>query len=263
MRVLFAVNSPKKVYSYVRQALEEGNRVDYLSTQSSANLTNNLSNFWSDVASYVKSNQLSIRSAYDYFPGGTQKKAKNSNPKIPSPVKKSIVILCPAAVSAFVKLRLYESHQQSETIGLKANSIAYLETFVGSKFSGSTIVCCVFGRFVQSLDIVSLLHLMKNHELAIGGDGRMIPLSEDDIVDALRKGMESVMGQGSSTLVLKSLQFVYHIGENDILANPSACFEKFEKMLGGLTTDKIRSAASREIRKLISQQDPLGTALQN
>src|SRR6185503_616362 len=81
---------------------------------------------------------------------------------------------------------------------------------------------CLFDRLVQSLDFVHLLNLVKNHELAIGHGGKIIPLREEDIVDAIKKGIDVVMGKGSSTLLLKTLRHVYHINEDTIFKDPIA-----------------------------------------
>jgi hypothetical protein len=266
MRVLFTVKDARGVYAYARQALEDGNRVSYLCTQSSDELARNMSKLWHDAETYVNSNQLSIQSAYDFFPNsrrlGIGKKA-NTPSKVPRTVKNSIVLICPAAVSAYVRSLLYEPRSRSETIGLQTNGIIDFEELVNDRYLGSTLVCCVFDQFVRSLDIVSLLLLMKHHKFVIGSDGQIMPISEDEIIDAVKRSLDFVMGDGSSTLILKTLQFVYHVSENDILHNPSACFGKFEKMLGAQSANKIRSAALREIRKLIVHKAPLGTALQN
>jgi hypothetical protein len=263
--VLFTVKDPKSVHAFVRQALEGGNRITYLSIQSSAELTGYLSESWPDVETYITSNRLSIQSAYDYFPGGGHKIGKNANTNSPArrSVKNSIVVLCPAAVSSYVKVRLYESRSQSESIGFRVKSVTDFEASVVNQFVGRTLVCCVFDRFVRTLDIVSLLLLINHHKFAIGRDGQIMPLSEDAIMDAIKRALDFVMGDGSSSLILKTLRFVYHVYEDDILQDPSVCFGRIEKMLGEPSANKIRSAASREIRKLIIREQQLGTALQN
>jgi hypothetical protein len=104
---------------------------------------------------------------------------------------------------------------------------------------------------------------MRHHKLVLGIDGKVTSLSEENVVNAVRTGMDHVLGEGSSSLVFKTLQYIYHIREDAIFQNPSICFNKFEKMLGELAASKIRSAASRELRKLINQEEPLRTALEN
>ena len=119
-RVLLVVKNPKKVHNYVRQVLENGNRVRYLTTASRTDLIAKMSARWSGVGRYVRSGRLSVQSAYNHFPedeghvAGKKSQAKS--------VKNTIVIICPTAVTEYFKTRV----PKSVTLESKVNSIMKL-----------------------------------------------------------------------------------------------------------------------------------------
>jgi hypothetical protein len=255
---LHTVKSPRDVYGYIRYALESGNTISYLTTSSREILTRDISEDWSGVSIYISSNQLSILSAYDYFPRDAGKrlvalKANTVSSKLLRS-KNSIVVLCPGAISEYVELSSHESPAQSEGSSTKVDRIKQLETSVGAQFHDSIIVCCLFDKFVQCLEIVPLLHLLKHHQLAIRSRGEIIPLSEDDILGAMNRGIDAAMGDGCSTLLFKTIHHVYNIDENTLLLKPEVWHDKLKKLLGERSSALIEKAITKEIRKLITQQ---------
>jgi hypothetical protein len=210
-----------------------------------------MSTDWPGVGRYVKSGQLSVQSAYNHFPEDEGRDVAGKKLHAAKSVKNAFVIICPTAVTEYVKA----SVPKSVTKESKVNSIMKLEASVGDQFSNSVVVCCVFDRFVQSLDLASLLILMKYHALAVRHDDKIIPLSDPDVIDTIRKGM-GVLGVGSSTLILKTLQHVYNIDERAILQEPFIWCNVLKKICGEDSANLILNAIAEEMRKLMMQGNP-------
>lgn len=256
--VVLAVRNPTQVYAYVRRQLENGNRVTYLTTLSGADLIANISKYWSGVCKYNASQQLSIRPAHDFFPRDTGhdvagKISHSRSAKSPESNRDAIVILCPAAVMAYLETSLHTPLSESTTTDSKVNTIMEFEILVSKRFSDSTVVCCLFDRFVQTLDLVHLLILVKYHSIAIGHGGKIIPVREHDIVDAIKRGIDVSMGKGYSTIILKTLQYVYGIDESAIFRDPVEWSNMIRKACSPKGANLILNAVTEEVRRLIMQ----------
>jgi hypothetical protein len=95
---------------------------------------------------------------------------------------------------------------------------------------------------------------MRFHGLAIRDDGEIMPLLDHDIIDAIKVGMDVVMGRGSSKLVLKTLQHIYSIDESAIFQKPVEWSNALKKVCGEHHANLILSAVTEEIRKLVMQE---------
>jgi hypothetical protein len=92
---------------------------------------------------------------------------------------------------------------------------------------------------------------MKYHAFAIRNDGEMIPLPDHDTIDAIKRGIDVVMGKGSSKLIFKTLQHVYRIDESAIFQKPLEWNNTLTKVCGKHHANLILNAAMKEIRNLI------------
>lgn len=255
MLAMFVVRSPRNIYSYVKQILEDGNKVEYLTSLPREILARNITHHWSSAGSFIDSKQLSIRSSTDYFPKeelhkiGTLKATESLKP---GKSKDSIVILCPAAVATYLRTVRHKSDKQFGTMVSKVNRIIEFETAVSKRFLDNVIVCCLFERFFRGLDTVPLLLLMKYHKIAIASNN-VISVSQDEILDAIKRGIDSTMGERTSLLIFKTLLHIYKIDESFALRNPELWYSKLEKLLGTHNHDQIQRAIANEVGKLIVQ----------
>jgi hypothetical protein len=137
------------------------------------------------------------------------------------------------------------------TTDLKINGIMKFENSVSKRFSDCIVVCSVFDRLMQSLDFIPLMSFVKYHDLAVRHDGKIISLSQIDIINAVKTAMDAILNEGSSTLILKTLQHVYNLDEEAILREPDVWCTKLKKVCGEHTANLMLYAAAAEIRKLV------------
>lgn len=257
---MLVVRNPRNVYRYVRQALEAGNKVSYLTTLPNGELVAHLSKYWSGVGKHLTSGQLLIQSAYDHFPREghaiTTQESRVRSARSFEPVREAIVVICPAAVTEYVKTCLHTSRLASVPSESKVDSIMKFEITVGEQFSNATVVCCLFDRLLQDIDLVPLLNLLRNHKITIRPDGEMTPLSDHGVINAISRGIDAILGRGSSFLVMKTLFHIYNIDEVAILREPDVWCAKLTKLCGEYNANLILIAAAGEIRKLVMQRTP-------
>jgi hypothetical protein len=170
---------------------------------------------------------------------------------VPRPERQAIVIICPAAVLEYLRSSLRASGVKAMTTASKVSSILAFEMSVSKQFSNGIVVSCLFDRFVQSLDFIQLLILVKFHALAIGYDGKIMPLQEHDIIDAIRRGIDDFMGTGSSTLTLKTLEYVYNIDEDTIFRDPIKWSNTLRKVCGEHGDSAILNSVKKALTKLV------------
>ena len=205
---------------------------------------------------YTESQQLSIQSAHSFFTSDTASNMSHTkSPEALKPDTNAITIICPAAVVEYLETNLHSSPVESIAGDSRLSSIMAFETLVSKRFSNSRVVCCLFDKFVRSLDFVHLLILVKHHALYIDQNGRVIALRDRDIVNAIKRGMDISSGKGSSTLITKTLEHIHQIRENTIFEDPVKWRNMLMKTCGESTADLILKASADEIRKLIMDEE--------
>jgi hypothetical protein len=144
----------------------------------------------------------------------------------------------------------HQSNKQFGTMLSKVSRIIELETSVSRQYRDNLIVCCMFERFFRGLETLPLLLLLKDHKIAIRSNNTA-SVSEDEVMNAIKRGIDSTMGENTSLLVFKTLFHVYKIDESYVLQNPELWYSKLAKLLGTRSHDLIQRAITDEIRKLI------------
>ena len=247
---LFPVENRISVYSYARHSLEDGYSVSYLTTISNSDLVEKLEKHWPGFASYIDSRYLSIRAAQNYFPRKELPAASSEVKSQKKSAKNSIILICPDAISTYVRLRQASSKAKSTTSAVE--NILQFEDSLCRQFFSSIVVCGVFNELIQSFDAISLIRFMTYHGFVIARNGKIVALTSDMIIAAMRRVIDLILGDHSSTLIFKSLKIIHNLDEDIILENPERFSEKLKKLLGERTSKQILDAAAEEMRRLLS-----------
>jgi hypothetical protein len=255
---LFSIDNPLRVFGFVRKNLERGAEISYLTTLAPEDLIAKVVEYWPEVRRYIESGNLSIRSASTLFPAEIAGTDINESREI-SETQNShsadrIALICPSTVTACIGTNTARSSSDSTESTSQIFRIVKFEAAVYKRFSASTVICCVFNHFLQGLDLLPLLILARHHTLIVTSDGRIIPMSEHHILDAIKRGIDATLGVGISVIILKTLAYVYKIDESTILQDPVYWILMLKKVIGNEKADQVINASAEELKKSLFEQ---------
>jgi hypothetical protein len=108
----------------------------------------------------------------------------------------------------------------------------------------------------ESLDEFQFAHLMSiinAHQCIIGH----VEDSEESrkmdaavMLEAIVRGIEDALGEGSGKLIIQTMKTVYRIDEDTILSNPNLFQEKMQRLLGN-TSRIVLDSANRRIKEML------------
>lgn len=128
------------------------------------------------------------------------------------------------------------------------------ELSVGRKPSNHVEAVCMYGdpEVTARLSFSGLIHILQSHYCTIHNGWHYREWQPEYVVGLVSRGIDTVLGDGMSRLVFKTLRLVYNINEQIITSRPGLFEEKLKKITGdqpaalalGLIADVIRKEAS-------------------
>ncbi len=233
--------------------VEEGSNIIYLTTSTKAGLLASVATQWPDVGKYSAAGKLYIRSAYHLFPVGVGKGTRTSTREPRNSAADTTVVICPGALTEYLRTSPPAADPVSASAVSQTDRIIDLEASVDKQFPDCSVVCCVFDELVRRFAAVPLLKFVRHHDFVIRDAHRINALSEPILLDAVKRGIDAAMGNGSSLLILKTLYYVYKLDEHAILQEPGLLSDRLRKVCGDYS-NQIMEAIAEEIRKLLLER---------
>jgi hypothetical protein len=129
-------------------------------------------------------------------------------------------------------------------------------------------ICCYRISVIKQISSLSLIiAILLNHNIIISVDynNSIQPLSYKNInnnyekikiiTKSIKSGIDKMLGNNTSDLILKTLKLVYHIDEEDIIRQPDLFADKLVKVVGKSAADPILSSILDEIKQYLVYAD--------
>ncbi|MEW6603683.1 MAG: MEDS domain-containing protein [Thermoproteota archaeon] len=116
------------------------------------------------------------------------------------------------------------------------------------KLQSVRVICCYLQESLDTFQFAQLMSIVNTHQCAVG----RIEDSEESkkmnsavMLEAIVDGIEDVLGEGSSKLVMQTMKAVYRINEYTAVSNPHLFQEKMQRLLGSSSKAVLDSASKR------------------
>ncbi|HJS81661.1 MAG TPA: hypothetical protein VJ742_02375, partial [Nitrososphaera sp.] len=119
---------------------------------------------------------------------------------------------------------------------------------VAAKEKSIHVVCCYLQESLDEAQFAQLAAIVNAHQCNIvpvkaGIQSRKIASSH--LLNAIIEGIEREMGRGSGRLVMRTMEMIYKINEEQIVSDPSLFQEKLQKILGSSSKTVLNSVNNR------------------
>ncbi len=115
------------------------------------------------------------------------------------------------------------------------------------------VVCCYLKESLDEFQFAHLMSIINAHQCIIGH----VEDSEESrkmdaavMLEAIVRGIEDALGEGSGKLIIQTMKTVYRIDEDTILSNPNLFQEKMQRLLGN-TSRIVLDSANRRIKEML------------
>jgi hypothetical protein len=118
---------------------------------------------------------------------------------------------------------------------------------------------------ISSLSLIIAILLNHNIIISVDYNNSIQPLSYKNInnnyekikiiTKSIKSGIDKMLGNNTSDLILKTLKLVYHIDEEDIIRQPDLFADKLVKVVGKSAADPILSSILDEIKQYLVYAD--------
>jgi hypothetical protein len=109
-------------------------------------------------------------------------------------------------------------------------------------------VCCFDAKAFSKLGFTNMIHFLDYHEGAIHHGGVYVHWNGHMILTMINRAIDNALGEGTSQLMLKTLELVYHIDKEKIISEPELFEEKIQKLFGK-SAEKVFNEIKKEITK--------------
>lgn len=125
--------------------------------------------------------------------------------------------------------------------------IAYEEK-VGRNFGDMPLdaLCCYEADSFSALELKDIIHILNHHEYTIYQGGIFLQWQPRMILTLLERAIDGALGSGTSKIMLKTLELIYHIDRNSIMHKPESFQSKLHKILGA-SSDVVIARIKTEI----------------
>ena len=230
----------------VNQGLEDGSAVVLATDLSSNEIMELLQNKGLDARRYIDSGRLTILdkdSVYSIAETGLEAERLLSRwASFVSDVKKksgcdSILVIGTGKVffesNNVAKLIEYERHIGKTVGGIPIDAICYFDADSFCK-----------------LGFADTIQFLNYHEYTVYQGGVYVQWQPHMMLEIINKAFDSVLGQGASVILLKTLKLIYGLDEDTLVSRPELCEEKLKKMLGeaaDITLRKIQREMTMQL----------------
>lgn len=116
------------------------------------------------------------------------------------------------------------------------------------KLQSVRVICCYLEESLDTFQFAQLMSIVNAHQCVVG----RIEDSEESkqmnsavMLEAIVGGIEDVLGEGSSELVMQTMKAVYRINKDAVISNPHLFQEKMQRLLGSSSKAVLDSASKR------------------
>ena len=130
--------------------------------------------------------------------------------------------------------------------------VTYEETILNlvTELGSIQVICCFLPEALKGFKFTTLMSLAAAHQCAMDNNDDHREISDIVLLEAMRLGIENVLGRGSAKLVFQTMKMVYRIDEKAIISNPNVFEEKLRKVLGHASESVLKSV-SEQVRLLL------------
>jgi hypothetical protein len=120
------------------------------------------------------------------------------------------------------------------------------EEAMGRTFPNNTsMVCWYLQNWLSNLSLASIIRVLTNHKYTIHSGWKYKEWTEKEIIDTISKGIDKKLGEGTATLLFKTMRTVHKLDQDVIVPRPVV----FEGILKSLMGEDSADLAIDSIRK--------------
>jgi hypothetical protein len=121
--------------------------------------------------------------------------------------------------------------------------------------SGVEVICCYSLDWFFGLDLGRAISLMLMNEQNLSRHGLFgDAAAKSKILDAISRGLDNSLGNGSGRLILTTLSFLHNMGQDGLLSDPHSFEVKLRKLVGNAADHAIPELLNAFKDELISSQ---------
>ena len=114
------------------------------------------------------------------------------------------------------------------------------------------VVCCYRTPKISNLPPRHIISLLNAHACTIHTDQWIhSPWTPERIMDLVKKGIDDILGNSSGRLIARTIQTVYGLDEEELIADPATFEEKLRKLLGETVANKVIRSISSNLTSMM------------
>jgi hypothetical protein len=121
------------------------------------------------------------------------------------------------------------------------------EEAMGRTFSNNTsMICWYLQNWLSNLSLASIIRVLTNHKYTIHSGWKYKEWTEKEIIDTVSKGIDKKLGEGTATLLFKTMRTVHKLDQDTIVPRPVAFEGILKSSMGEDSADPVIDSIREE-----------------